>query len=101
MHTAVTEPEDSDEWYEHELLDFSVLDASSGANTVIGKVTALVSGEVQDLLEVTTPEGETILVPFVEEIVPEIDPETRTIQVTPPPGLLTLNRPDDDGEAGA
>lgn len=97
MHTAVTEPEDTDEWYEHELLDFAVRER----DTEIGKVTALLSGDVQDLLEVTTPEGERILVPFVEEIVPEIDPENRTIAITPPPGLLTLNRPDDDGEAGA
>ena len=38
--------------------------------------------------------GIHILVPFVEEIVPEIDEDARVVVVTPPPGLLDLARPD-------
>ncbi|HKU11484.1 MAG TPA: ribosome maturation factor RimM, partial [Sinomonas sp.] len=37
-----------------------------------------------------TPSGE-VLVPFVEEIVPEVDVEGGFIVVVPPPGLFELN----------
>lgn len=32
-----------------------------------------------------------ILIPFVEEIVPEVDMERREMRITPPKGLLELN----------
>ena len=57
----------------------------------VGVVTALTTGAVQDLLHVAL-DGveEEALVPFVEEIVPEIDPEAGVLVLTPPPGLLEL-----------
>jgi 16S rRNA processing protein RimM len=47
-----------------------------------------------DLLEIAPPSGPTILVPFTEAVVPEIDVAAGRIIVAPPPGLF------DDGEAG-
>jgi 16S rRNA processing protein RimM len=41
----------------------------------------------QDLLAVETPTGE-VLIPFVYEIVPEIDLESGVITIVPPPGLI-------------
>ncbi|MCC5763565.1 hypothetical protein LH496_28265, partial [Klebsiella pneumoniae] len=67
-------------------------------------VTALITGEVQDLLEIELIEelgGHRPLVPFVEEIVPDVDVEQRTVELTPPPGLLTLNTDHDDETADA
>ena len=46
---------------------------------------------VQDLLTVTTDEGKEILVPFVDEIVPEVNIEDGYILITPPAGLFELN----------
>ena len=57
----------------------------------MGVVTGLRPGEVQDLLEVELERGGVeALVPFVEEIVPEVDVEAGTLTLTPPPGLLEL-----------
>ena len=64
----------------------------------VGVVTALTTGAVQDLLHVAL-DGveEEALVPFVEEIVPEIDPEAGVLVLTPPPGLLELATGEDEG----
>jgi 16S rRNA processing protein RimM len=35
--------------------------------------------------------GKTVLIPFVMEIVPVVDLENRRIEITPPPGLLSIN----------
>ena len=44
------------------------------------------------LLEVETPEGETIYVPFVDEIVRKIDEEKKILHINPPGGLKDLNK---------
>ena len=66
----------------------------------VGVVTALTTGAVQDLLHVAL-DGveEEALVPFVEEIVPEIDPEAGVLVLTPPPGLLELATGEDEDAA--
>lgn len=81
--------DDDDSWYEHELVG---LEARVGDN-VVGRVSALRTMTVQDLLVIKRPDGEEILIPFVEEIVPEIDLEGGFVLLTPPEGLLELNLP--------
>ena len=44
-------------------------------------------GPAQDLLVLDTPDGER-LVPFVKEIVTEVDVEAGRVTVDPPEGLL-------------
>lgn len=78
---------EDDSWYEEDLVGLAVL---VGGRRV-GSVTGLQTGEFQDLLEIGVDGGAEVLVPFVDEIVPEIDPEAGVITLTPPPGLLTLN----------
>ncbi|MFE5839120.1 ribosome maturation factor RimM [Arthrobacter sp. NPDC056493] len=80
--------EDDDEgWYEHELVG---LEARVGSRAV-GKVTALNTMPVQDLLVIETPDGREILIPFVEQIVPEVNTEEGYVLLTPPAGLLEIN----------
>ena len=43
-----------------------------------------------DLLEIKLHSGKTVLVPFVEAIVPEVQLEEGWLLLTPPPGLLEL-----------
>ena len=81
------EVEDDEGWYEEDLLGLTVT-LPDGA--VIGKVSALHTRDVQDLLEVRRPDGREVLIPFVEEIVPEIDEESGRVVVDPPQGLLEL-----------
>lgn len=92
--------DDGDSWYEHELVG---LEARVGED-VVGRVSALRTMAVQDLLIVERPDGEEVLVPFVQEIVPEVDIEGGFVILTPPDGLLELNLPgsnqSDDPEPG-
>ncbi|MBA4101327.1 MAG: ribosome maturation factor RimM, partial [Arthrobacter sp.] len=69
IETEELDEDDDEGWYEHELVG---LEARIGSR-VVGKVTALNTMPVQDLLMVTTPEGKEILIPFVEQIVPEVN----------------------------
>ena len=66
----------------------------------IGVVTRLRTLPVQDLLEIELDEGRREAgLPFVEEIVPEIDPEAGVLVLTPPPGLLELATGEDEDAA--
>ncbi len=67
-----------------------MVDTTRG-EAAIGTVKALIQGAVQDLLEVSRAGGgQPVLIPFVEEIVPEVDLDRGVVLVTPPPGLLEL-----------
>ncbi|MDO5635562.1 MAG: ribosome maturation factor RimM, partial [Micrococcus sp.] len=88
--------EDDDEWYEEDLVGLAV--HVQGRH--IGAVTGLSTGAVQDLLEIEVEgQSETVLVPFVAEIVPEIDTEQGVVTLTPPPGLLTVNEAEASADA--
>lgn len=76
-----------DGWYEDELLGLEVV-TTSGEK--VGEVAGLMNRPVQDLLVVRLTSGEEALVPFVEAIVPEVDPEQGRVVIDPPPGLLDL-----------
>ncbi|WP_353932307.1 ribosome maturation factor RimM [Okeanomitos corallinicola TIOX110] len=83
------------EFHVMDLIGLSVFIQASGQ--LIGTVVDLMpSGH--DLLEVKLDDnfaedkaGKTILIPFVMEIVPVVDLENRRIEITPPPGLLSIN----------
>lgn len=82
----VAESDSDDEgWYSHELEGLRCVDAEGHP---LGVVLELVTAPAQDLLVVKTPAGEEIMVPFVEEIVPEVDTEAGQITLTPPEGLF-------------
>ena len=91
IETEELDEDDDEGWYEHELVG---LEARIGSS-VVGKVTALNTMPVQDLLMVTTPEGKEILIPFVEQIVPEVNVDGGFILLTPPDGLFELNAEDE------
>lgn len=93
IETEELDEDDDEGWYEHELVG---LDVRVGS-TVVGKISALNTLPVQDLLVVETPDGKEILIPFVEQIVPEVNVGEKYILVTPPPGLFDINT----GDAGA
>ncbi len=103
IDTAGVQDDDEDAWYEHELVG---LDARvDGAS--IGKVTALRTMAVQDLLVVELADGHEAFVPFVGSIVPEVNTEQGFIEIVPPEGLFELNTPgsnqapDDGGDDAA
>lgn len=66
---------------------WTVVDVRAG---VVGAVSGLVDNPGQALLEVDRPDGETVLVPVVDEIVLDADVEASTVHVDLPHGLLDL-----------
>ncbi|RGE22411.1 ribosome maturation factor RimM [Leucobacter sp. wl10] len=85
---AVAEGEEEDAWYDHQLVGLDVVrERESGELEVLGVVAEVQHLPAQDLLAVTTDRG-TVLVPFVEAIVPGVDVEAGAVRVTPPPGLF-------------
>ncbi|MCE7079949.1 ribosome maturation factor RimM [Streptomyces sp. ST2-7A] len=86
-------PEDPEEFYDHQLVDLEVV---TEAGTVIGRVAEISHLPGQDLLVVERSDGGEVLIPFVHAIVPEVDPASGRLLVTPPPGLLDAA----DGEPG-
>ncbi|MDE9367892.1 ribosome maturation factor RimM [Luteipulveratus sp. YIM 133132] len=87
LSSADAETED-DAWYEDDLVGLAVV-APDG--TALGSVVALHPRPVQDLLEIEKTGGGTAYVPFVEEIVPEVDVDAGRVVVDAPPGLLDLD----------
>jgi 16S rRNA processing protein RimM len=84
-----SDPDAEEGWYEHDLVGLSaVVDGRA-----VGEVVELVTGAAQDLLVVRLGSGSEAMIPFVDQIVPEIDPEAGTVTLTPPPGLLDLADP--------
>ena len=76
---------------EFHLLDLLGLEARlSFDGSVIGTVSDLISGG-NELLEIKNDEGALYLIPFVKEIVPEINLDEGWLAINPPPGLLELN----------
>ncbi|PQZ96788.1 ribosome maturation factor RimM [Arthrobacter sp. MYb224] len=88
------EESESDEWYEHELVDLKVMHEG----TQVGVITALRTNPAQDLLVFEDNNGEEIYLPFVDEFVPDVDLEAGTLTITPPAGLLQLNQDDSEEE---
>lgn len=78
-------PEDPEEFYDHQLIDLDVVLADG---TGIGRITEITHLPSQDLFIVERPDGTEVMIPFVEEIVTEIDLEEQRAVITPPPGLI-------------
>ncbi|MDO4899915.1 ribosome maturation factor RimM [Actinomyces sp.] len=86
--TDADEPEE-DAWYPHELVGLRAIQLlPDGTASQLGEVIGLEPGVAQDRLLVRIPDGQEIAVPFVEELVPEVDPETGTVIIDPPGGLF-------------
>ncbi len=80
------EDDEDDGFYDHELEGLKVIHAG----VPIGTIAGVAHGPAQSLLEVTLDGGREVLIPFVEQIVPDVDLEAGTVTITPPAGLLEL-----------
>ncbi|MFF3764864.1 ribosome maturation factor RimM [Streptomyces sp. NPDC001922] len=78
-------PEDPEEFYDHQLMDLDVVTVDG---TEVGRIAEISHLPYQDLLIVRRPDGSEVMVPFVAEIVPEIDLEEQRAVIDPPPGLI-------------
>lgn len=78
-------PDDPEEFYDHQLVDLEVVTTDG---VVVGRIEEVAHLPAQDLLVVRRADGGEVLVPFVQEIVPEIDLSEQRAVIDPPPGLL-------------
>jgi len=78
-------PEEPDEFYDHQLVGLPVV---TTAGTPVGEVTEVLHLPGQDLIAVRRPDGREALIPFVAQLVPEVDLDAHRVVVDPPPGLL-------------
>ncbi|BAU86367.1 16S rRNA processing protein rimM [Streptomyces laurentii] len=78
-------PEEEDEYYDHQLMDLDVVLVDG---TEIGVITEISHLPSQDLFIVERPDGSEVMIPFVSEIVTEIDLENQRAVIAPPPGLI-------------
>jgi 16S rRNA processing protein RimM len=82
--------EDPDQFYDHQLIGMRVVTVD-GRN--VGTVGDVQHTAAQDLLTVKQDIGSEVFVPFVAQIVPDVDLDSGTIVINPPPGLLDLGQP--------
>ncbi|MEU9320731.1 MULTISPECIES: ribosome maturation factor RimM [unclassified Streptomyces] len=82
-------PEDPEEFYDHQLMDLDVVLADG---TEVGRITEITHLPSQDLFIVERPDGSEVMIPFVEEIVSEIDLAEQRAVITPPPGLIDASQ---------
>ncbi|HET9140992.1 ribosome maturation factor RimM [Actinophytocola sp.] len=82
---ALPPTEDPDEFYDHELEGLAALLPDG---TRVGTVLEVAHGPGSDLLVLKLDGGREALVPFVREIVPEVDLTARRVVIDPPEGLL-------------
>lgn len=82
---AGQQPEDPEEFYDHQLVG---LRAETVDGAEVGTVTEVLHLPGQELLAVRRADGRETLVPFVAEIVPEVDVAGGRLLLDPPAGLL-------------
>lgn len=78
-------PTDPDEFFDHQLIG---LDVATARGDHVGVVAAVVHLPGQDLLALRREDATEVLVPFVAEIVPDVDLPAGRIVIDPPRGLL-------------
>ena len=83
---AMLPPLKDDQFYFHEITDFSVNDKSMGD---IGKVVGVNDSTAHAIL-IVDKDGKQILIPITDDIVLKVDRKTRTVFVNAPEGLIDL-----------
>lgn len=78
-------PNDPDEFYDHQLIGLRAL-LEDGS--LVGTISEVIHLPSQDMFAIKRDGLPEAFVPFVVEIVPEVDIEKGIIMLTPPPGLL-------------
>ncbi|MGH3367480.1 MAG: ribosome maturation factor RimM [Nocardioidaceae bacterium] len=78
-------PADPEEFYDRQLVGLRV---RRDDGTDVGEVVDVRHGPAHDLLLVRRDAGGDVFVPFVAELVPDVDLETSTVVVVARPGLL-------------
>ena len=85
-------PTGNNEFYEFQLIDLEVFNQK---NEKLGVVKEVLPGSAQALIVVKTPENKEVMVPFVNQLVPEVDIRNKRIVMNPPSGLFDEENAED------
>jgi 16S rRNA processing protein RimM len=80
-------PEDEDEFLHADLIGCSVVGLEG---ILLGTVTSVDNYGAGDLLDIATPDGRSVLMPFTRAFAPRIDVTARRIEAEPPAGLFEV-----------
>ncbi|MGH3416686.1 MAG: ribosome maturation factor RimM [Actinocrinis sp.] len=90
-------PADPEEFFDHQLVGLRVVTVDGRE---VGTVSEMLHLPTQDVFAVKRADGREVLVPFVAEIVPDVDLDEGVVHVDPPPGLLELADPEPPKASG-
>lgn len=76
-----------DKFYYHEIMGFTVVDTNYGK---VGTITGVIEHTAQPLFQIERL-GTEILIPIIDEFLTKVDKPNKTITVTTPEGLITIN----------
>jgi 16S rRNA processing protein RimM len=94
---ALPEIANEEEYYFHDLIGLAAFRKDGAA---LGQVAGMENFGAGDLLELRTPEGRAVLVPFTRQCVPVVDLENGRVVIEPLPGLLEKDEPAKEGGQG-
>ncbi len=88
LNEDVEHPDGDDQgYYADDLRGYTIVDPTAG---VVGRVEGIDTSTANTLFEVLLPDGSTVSVPVADELVVGLDPDSRTITMVLPDGLLSL-----------
>lgn len=82
-------PEDSEEFYDHQLVGLTVRPSGPGSPAELGTVESVLHLPAHDVLAVRLGNGREVLVPFVTDMVPVVDVEAGYVEVFDTADLFT------------
>lgn len=88
LTVAAADSDEDDAWYAHELVGMSAV-LTDG--TAVGQISGIDHGAAHDFLILREPNGVQTLIPFVKEIVPDVDKAAGKVILNPPGGLLAAD----------
>ena len=75
------------QFYDHEVVGFEVVDDNFGP---VGILETIVDLPVNPLIQIKNPNGKEVLIPFVKNLVQEVDRKNRILRVNAPDGLIAI-----------
>ena len=82
----------NNEFYEFQLIDLEVFNTK---NEKLGVVKEVLPGTAQSLIVVKTMDKKEVMVPFVNQLVPEVDIKNKRVVMNPPSGLFDEENAED------
>ena len=79
--------DDADGVHLYDLVDFDLFNDEH----LVGRIKSIDDSTANILFSVETTNGDSVLVPFAEDLITGLDPEARTITLSLPDGIVDLN----------